>query len=368
MATVTKSIGTSSRDYSTIAAWEADLDSSSIYSSGDDAVGELYNDSVFVEDIDIDGGGSIGLDTITLTSSDTEGNRHRGIKNSGPIVRHNSASRDFIEVAGNATVDSVTISFIEFDGDDDSVSNGDDKHCIKYTGATEFYFQNNLLHSWGSGQDASDTRTFKVEGDKTVFTNNFIFNINGGSGHTWYVFMGNSSSAKECLILNNTFYDIDKQSASNSYLFSHVHTHANSRIRNNVIMDENLTAVIGTGSKHGSAVTDYVCYDASSLTGFTNVVEDTSSNAFSDNTASDPNLHLKSISNCIDAGVDLGASPTNVAVDIDGRNRHTEEDTWDLGADEYTSASITGKRDGFLKPNYSSRIAFILVDPSSEII
>ena len=69
-----------------------------------------------------------------------------------------------------------------------------------------------------------------------------------------------------------------------------------------------------------------------------------------------------------DAGVDLGASPTNVAVDIDGRNRHTEEDTWDLGADEYTSASITGKRDGFLKPNYSSRIAFILVDPSSEII
>ena len=88
----------------------------------------------------------------------------------------------------------------------------------------------------------------------------------------------------------------------------------------------------------------------------------------SDNTVSDPNLHLKSISNCIDAGVDLGASPTNVAVDIDGRNRHTEEDTWDLGADEYTSASITGKRDGFLKPNYSSRIAFILVDPSSEII
>ena len=69
MATVTKSIGTSSRDYSTIAAWEADLDSSSIYSSGDDAVGELYNDSVFVEDIDVDGGGSIGLDSITLTSS-----------------------------------------------------------------------------------------------------------------------------------------------------------------------------------------------------------------------------------------------------------------------------------------------------------
>ena len=32
MATVTKSIGTSSRDYSTIALWEADLDDTGEYS------------------------------------------------------------------------------------------------------------------------------------------------------------------------------------------------------------------------------------------------------------------------------------------------------------------------------------------------
>lgn len=41
-ATVTKTIGTSSRDYSTITLWEADLDDTGIYSSGDDAVGEMY--------------------------------------------------------------------------------------------------------------------------------------------------------------------------------------------------------------------------------------------------------------------------------------------------------------------------------------
>ena len=39
MATVTYSIGTSSRDYSTIAAWEADLDNGALYSSGDVAIG-----------------------------------------------------------------------------------------------------------------------------------------------------------------------------------------------------------------------------------------------------------------------------------------------------------------------------------------
>ena len=47
MPTITKSIGTDSRDYSTIAAWEADLANSAIYSSGDEAVGECYNDSTF---------------------------------------------------------------------------------------------------------------------------------------------------------------------------------------------------------------------------------------------------------------------------------------------------------------------------------
>ena len=149
MATVTKSIGTSSRDYSTIAAWEADLDSSSIYSSGDDAVGELYNDSVFVEDIDVDGGGSIGLDSITLTSSSAEGNRHNGNKGTGATVRRNSASRHLVQFDGNATVDTMTFSWIEFDGDDDTVSNGNDKQMFKCTGATELYIQNNLIHSFG---------------------------------------------------------------------------------------------------------------------------------------------------------------------------------------------------------------------------
>ena len=47
MATVTKSIGTSSRDYSTISAWEADLNDGSIYSNGDTAVVEMYADSPF---------------------------------------------------------------------------------------------------------------------------------------------------------------------------------------------------------------------------------------------------------------------------------------------------------------------------------
>jgi hypothetical protein len=369
MATVTKSIGTSSRDYSTIAAWEADLDSSSIYSSADDAVGELYADSEFNEDLDIDGGGTIGLDSITLTSSSAVGNRHNGNKGTGAVIRRSSATKDLVLYAGNSTVDTMTFSWIEFDGDDDVTSNGNDKSLVKSSGATELYLQNNIFHSWGAGQDSTTNFTFKLEGTKNIVTNNFVFNMNGGNGHTWHVFYGHPTTAREQLVLNNTFFDIDRESVStNSYMFSYMDTHASSRIRNNIILDDNLGAIAGAGTKDGSSVLDYLGYDASSVTGFSNVVEDTAANALSSSVKSDPNLHLKAVSTLIDEGVDLGTSPTNVDIDIDGRDRDAKGDTWDLGADEYTSPSITGKRDGYLKPNYSSRIGFILTDPSSEII
>tara|TARA_R110002020_G_scaffold250181_3_gene464277 strand:- start:6406 stop:7515 length:1110 start_codon:yes stop_codon:yes gene_type:complete len=369
MATVTKSIGTSSRDYSTIAAWEADLDSSSIYSSGDDAVGELYADTEFNEDLDIDGGGTIELDSITLTSSSAIGNRHNGNKGTGAVVRRSSGTKDLILYAGNATVDTMTFSWIEFDGDDDTTSNGSDKSMVKSSGATELYIQNNIFHSWGSGQDSANNYTFKLEGTKNIFTNNFVFNMNGGSGHTWHVFCGNASTAREQLVLNNTFFDIDKESVSaNSYMFSYMDTHASSRIRNNIILDDNLGAIAGDGTKDSSSVLDYLGYDASSVTGFSNVVEDTADNAFSSSIKSDPNLHLKAVSTLIDEGVDLGTSPTNVAIDIDGRDRDFKGDTWDLGADEYSPASITGKKDGLQKQNFGSRIAFGLTDPSDNII
>ena len=55
MATITKTIGTSGRDYSTISAWEADLNDISIYESGHTAIGECYPDSTFDENILING-------------------------------------------------------------------------------------------------------------------------------------------------------------------------------------------------------------------------------------------------------------------------------------------------------------------------
>jgi hypothetical protein len=65
--TVTKRIGTTGRNYSTITSWEADLDNTGIYASGDTTVGECYNDSAFNENVTINSGGTVGLSTIRLS-------------------------------------------------------------------------------------------------------------------------------------------------------------------------------------------------------------------------------------------------------------------------------------------------------------
>lgn len=50
--------------------------------------------------------------------------------------------------------------------------------------------------------------------------------------------------------------------------------------------------------------------------------------------------HLKSTSTIIDDGADLGDGVANI--DIDGRDRHAQDDTWDIGADEYVAAAASG--------------------------
>lgn len=60
------------------------------------------------------------------------------------------------------------------------------------------------------------------------------------------------------------------------------------------------------------------------------------------NVASD-NYHIDSTSDAIDFGVDLGAG-LGIEVDIDGRNRDSSGDVWDLGADEYVSGGAPARR------------------------
>ena len=69
--------------------------------------------------------------------------------------------------------------------------------------------------------------------------------------------------------------------------------------------------------------------------GSNNLVDKTGSNQFVSTTEGSEDLHLKEGADAIDAGVDLGTTPAGVNIDIDGRDRDSKGDTWDIGADEF---------------------------------
>jgi len=69
----------------------------------------------------------------------------------------------------------------------------------------------------------------------------------------------------------------------------------------------------------------------------------TAANQFVSTTGGSEDLHLKSGADAIDAGTDLGTTPSGVEIDIDGRDRDAEGDTWDMGAHELVAAAPSGR-------------------------
>ena len=165
MATITKTIGTASRDYSTITLWEADHSNSSVYSSGDDAIGECYNDSVFSETVYIDGVGSYPT-TLTLTAAN--GEKHDGTTGTGVTIRSSHAYGIAVSTSGAIQ---KAITFIECDGN----AKGGDGYSVIYAYGN-IKIQNCIVHNLlGTGNSGGryGIVTYSVENNYDL-TNNII--------------------------------------------------------------------------------------------------------------------------------------------------------------------------------------------------
>lgn len=340
MATVTKSIGTSSRDYSTITLWEADLDDGGEYSASDDAVGECYNDSTFAEDVVIDGGSTIGLSSITLTAA--TGEEHDGTAGTGARLVPSANGQGFLI---SSTVSTITLSWLEWDGTDQFCR--DDGAILVATGSTNTINVANMLvyDSESSGAGLAPNLYRHDSGNANVM--NCIFyggTYTGGSGaapHAWARLNAGSSHTGQAL--NCTVHGCNNNGSGNGFGLSTLDTVGNEETVKNCIVTD-----IG-GTTGGS--TD--CYQRSSPSNDTydyNIASDTTAsgaNSHDSETASDlfvsvtdgsEDLHLKSgATNAIDGGEDLGTTPTGVNIDINGRDRDAQGDTWDIGAHEFVS-------------------------------
>jgi hypothetical protein len=364
MATVTKSIGTSSRDYSTISAWEADLNDGSIYSNGDTAVGEMYADSTFTgATTTIDGGsaigGSAGHDLALVKLTVHADSRHDGTAESGALLKPTANSghgQGIIRI----NVDNVTIEWLDISLD--SLDSRNTNRAITLAGTNDnCILRNMLIHDKGGNPGSQGPAAIQAlaaggTSDTVSVLNNIIYNIVETSGdHSVGINLNQWQGTSN--IYNNTVYNIVSNGGSKyayGILFAN-NSSTTTNIKNNIVAQlsgsqerayykNNASSTINSANNLSDDTAD-AAYDAedmaqslndsSALTGKT-----LAQIAFVSTTGGSEDLHIESGSHCIDAGVDLGTT-NGVEIDINGRNRDSSGDTWDIGAHELVADDDT---------------------------
>ncbi len=349
--------GTFKRTYSTISAWESDLDDTSYYSSSDDAVGEAYNDSVFDEYIVIDSGGTVGLSSVTLTAPSSE--RHDGKAGTGTRIEYTGNEGSSFRIRRSQ----CTVEWLELDltSAGSSVSAGLN---LGTNSTQQVYARNNIIHGltsqsthihgvyvWGTG-DSSNTR---------YLMNNLVYNMDNSSTTKEASGITVSSGNWGVYLYNNTVYYVKATgSGDDAFCFS-IHD-TDCFIKNNIAArpqaasasDAKCFAESGfSGSTH-----DYNLSTDSTATGTNSLTGEDYEDLFVSVTGGTEDLHLEEGAAAIDAGVDLGTSPTGVNIDIDGFDRDTVA-SWDIGADEYVSSAtvVTPSAAAFVADAVSPTVA-----------
>jgi len=333
MATVTKTIGTSSRDYSTISAWEADLNNAAIYNSGDDASGECYADSTFNESIQINGGNSSGLNSITLGTADNES--HGGTTGAGVKISTTSPSAYIIDCASTMT---ITVQDIEI-GDITMPSSGD-SYVIKVsaTSTPTSIIQRMIIHDITFPSGAGSGYVLRGYSDLD-FHNNFVFAVKNLQTSLYGIYPSSSGSS-DCY--NNSYLNL--YAAANN-LFGLYNNGSLINVKNTIcFLDTSGGATTEECFRPASASWDYNMSGDATAGGSNSLASETASLNFLSVTAGSENLHLRQSSGAIKTGVDLGTSPAGVNIDIDGFDRDVSGVAWDMGADQTYAESEASRR------------------------
>ncbi len=347
MATVTKTIGTTSRDYATFTLWEADLDDDTPYDAADDAVGDVYDDTKFDEDFDLFEGTGLPLASVTLSGA--TGERHDGTMGTGagqsastnqrwdihPVASGVPYVLSFLEWDNNSF--KLSTEFIECNSGDITISNwvmanADDTtsfgYGIEVRGASfDFRIMNNIIYDIAAGgtHDANGIKFLGIPTVNVYFSNNTIHNIRNGGTDT-AVGLRITTDDAQTFVQNNLITDAEDACFEPS-------SFSNATASHNAASD---TTASGTGS----------------------IDDITTSDQYVSTTGGSEDLHLKTGSDAIGAGTDLGTTPTGIQFDIENRDRDTEGDTWDIGADQSVSGDIEGSilvdadtfNDGLVRP------------------
>ncbi len=341
-ATVTRSICASGCDYTTPASWEADLDNGAVYGSGDDAVGELYDEVYLVTSgVTINGGGTVGLNSITLSVA--PGERSDGIAGTGArIYADATIAGSFLTLNPLSGSDKLIVEYVEISGNGNTTT-----LFISTAGATSGrvpIVRYVMLHD---GQNTTANNSFIGNNTRDVLVHNSImydyvmtannrtiYGINcdcdqAGGGIFNNIVYGLTAHGSGVAIGIRVFSDDPDGIVRNNISVGHTNNPVgfefagSSNLTSSNNLSEDATADDGGGSGHitGATLADLF---VSTVSG---------SEDFSPKTGSAPQVNT---------GVDLGTTPTGVNFDFKGRDRDAQGDVWDIGAIEYVSAPPSG--------------------------
>ena len=295
MADVIESVGTDARDHVDIGTWE----SSHSAGAGDVAIADCYNDSVFDEIVTINDTASDSYIIRAATGEAHDGTAGTGVRN---VL---SAGNDYCFKV--STAKNVTFEFIEAD------ANGSTRGGITIlTDPTSgAHIVSNCI-IWGSGGSVRYPLEIKVT---ATIMNSVVYRDNTTS----YIIRNLGNFAQT--FLNTTIY-------GGQYGLGSPYGGA-------TVVVTNTIAMAGTSYDFGGNL-DTPSYNMSAdatASGTGSLINKTDTDNLVSVTGS-YDLHIKSGSDAIDQGTDLGTSPSGVEIDIDGYDRGGAA-TWDMGAHEF---------------------------------
>ena len=307
MALVEFDIG-SGLDYDTATLWNADLDDGGIYSSGDDARGNIFAEA-FNENVTIDNGATIGLASILLIPS--AGEEHDGTAGTGP--RFNLNSFGFRLLTG--VVVPITIQGIEADGVDANASGG-----FSLSANVATVLRQCISHNFtGSGSNRNAVRVLCP----AEVMNSIVYTHTGVDGIDE---SGNFVQQQLCCtVFNCNPNNIDRPNGG-----------ATSTLRNNLSCAATSDDYDNGGVGWDTTQTNMSSDATSPETGLRNVV---TADQFVSTVGGSEDLKLKAGADAIGQGTDLGTSPSGVQFDILGFDRDAAGVTWDIGANQFIPAA-----------------------------
>ena len=339
------------RFYSTPNAWNTALENASdLYDSGDSAQGELYKDSYYSVNgsIYITKGFTQGLVRVGLTVPSSQ--RHDGTAGSGVEFKlaSSTACGDFALAFEASGAVRRLLEWVEYNGQTYGQA-GCGRAVFLYGGGGYVWFaevNHCLVHNfqWGSTNASAYNNVF----DATLSAyycaqNNIIYDHTTESDQDGSLgVIGINCGAADGLAANNTVHDIrTHNTARNGYGILCADSSAK-KVVNNICTSCSDDDFSGAAQGNNNLSSDSTAPGSNSVTGAS------ASDLFENPTRGSEDLHLKNGAEALRAGADLGTgytiggnifggtttAITTLNIDIDGRNRDSEGDDWDIGADQ----------------------------------